>query len=83
MSYEKQEEKTKGNDSHEVILEELANRINKFQEQRKFKEKLRDMKKTRVTADYNLQEYNAEESADYKQKAEGLITNLKTYFGNI
>lgn len=71
-------------DSHEHILNELANRIDKQQKEvRNFKEKVRFLKKERKNADYHLTDFTDIESLECKSQAEGLIMNLKTYFGNI
>lgn len=82
IPYEEQE--YKGEDSHERIITEISNRISASPKDiRIFKEKVRFLKEDRVRADYKLDVFDAGESADVKQRAEGLITNMKTYFGNI
>ena len=81
LCYEEQTED--GMSSHEKVLSEIKNRISNYKEKRAFQDKFRDLKNECVRADYKLDAFDAEESAGVKQKAEGLITNLKTYFGNI
>jgi uncharacterized protein (UPF0332 family) len=74
----------KGDSSHEYILTEIKNRINaKPQIVRTFTEKVRFLKNERVEADYHQKKFNDIESLTCKDSAEGLITNLKTFFGNI
>jgi len=69
--------------SHEYIIQEVAIRINDNQQGRKFAQKVRDLKKERVQADYFETAFSDTESLDCIDKAKGLITNLKTFFGNI
>lgn len=72
-----------GSDTHKFILQEIKNRIPNPHNATSFADGFRDLKKARVNADYMAEDFNDIESLDYKQKADGLITNLKTYFGNI
>ena len=74
----------KGDSSHEYILTEIKNRINaRPQIVRTFTENVRFLKNERVEADYHQKKFNDIESLTCKDRAEGLITNLKTFFGNI
>lgn len=73
-----------GEDSHEYILNETKNRINQsYKIIRNFSEEVRILKKNRVEADYQQKEFTDLESLDCKKNAEGLISTLKRYFGNI
>lgn len=81
ISYEGQN--IDGGDTHRFILQEIRNRIKNSRNAASFVDGFRDLKQARVNADYTLQEFSADDSTDYHQKANGLITNLKTYFGNI
>lgn len=81
ISYE--EQKKDGGDTHKFILQEIRNRIKTPRNAASFVDGFRNLKQARVNADYTLQEFTADDSTDYHQKANGLITNLKTYFGNI
>jgi len=73
-----------GEPSHEYILLEIKKRLNiSFQEERKFTDEVRYLKKERVDADYKLRDFSDLESLNCIDKAKGVITKLKTYFGNI
>lgn len=70
--------------SHEYILLEVKNRLNiSPNEKRKFVDEVRYLKKERVDADYKTRKFSDLESLDCIDKAKGIITKLKTYFGNI
>lgn len=74
----------KGDSSHEYILIEIKNRINARPHLvRAFTETLRLLKNERVEADYHQREFDDVEGLTCKNRAEGLIANLKTFFGNI
>ena len=74
----------KGDSSHEYILIEIKNRINaRPQLVRTFTETVRLLKNERVEADYHQREFDDVEGLTCKNRAEGLIANLKTFFGNI
>ena len=74
----------KGDSSHEYILIEIKNRINARPHLvRAFTETLRLLKNERVEADYHQREFDDVEVLTCKNRAEGLIANLKTFFGNI
>lgn len=81
ISYEKQSETKQ--DSHEYILCEIQNRISNPKNARNFTAKVRDLKQLRVIADYETKVFSDIEGLDCKSKAEGLIANLKNYFGNL
>ncbi len=74
----------KGDSSHEYILTEIKNRINKDPRTvRNFTETVRLLKNDRVDADYHSRKFSDIESITCKDHAVGLIANLKTYFGNL
>lgn len=74
----------KGDSSHEYVLIEIKNRIKAGpQDVRKFTETVRLLKNERIEADYYQKEFDDIESITCKDRAEGLITKLKTFFGNI
>ncbi|MDE5760215.1 MAG: HEPN domain-containing protein [Bacteroides sp.] len=73
-----------GESSHEYILTEIKNRINaKPQMIRTFTQTVRLLKNNRVDADYHHKDFSDEESITCRDLANTLITNLKTYFGNL
>lgn len=73
-----------GESSHEYILTEIKNRIGaKPQIVRTFANMVRLLKNDRVDADYHQKEFSDIESITCRDCAKTLITNLKTYFGNI
>ena len=83
ISFEVQESNS-GDSSHEYILGEIIGRIDHGKKAKKnFSQGVRFLKKERVDADYTQRKFSDIDALDCKQKAEGLITNLKTYFGNI
>ena len=74
----------RGESSHEYILSKIKERLNTNpRNERNFTEGIRLLKKDRVDADYSTRVFNVEESLNCKDRANGLITNLKTYFGNL
>lgn len=81
ISYENQDKP--GDDSHEYIIEEIKKRIKDPKNGKNFVEGVRSLKKHRKLADYTTMSFSLDESTEQKQNAEGLITKLKTYFGNI
>lgn len=73
-----------GESSHEFILGKIYERLNTNpRNERKFKESIRLLKKDRVDADYTTRAFTDLESLECKDIANGLITNLKTFFGNL
>ena len=72
-----------GSDSHEYIIGLIRDRINNPRNARNFVEGIRELKKLRVLADYELLDFSDTDSLECKSKADGLIMKLKTYFGNI
>lgn len=73
-----------GDSSHEYILTEIQNRINaKPQVARTFAQAVRLLKSDRVDADYHQKVFTDIESMTCRDRANGLITNLKTFFGNL
>ena len=83
LSYEEQDEKSKGEGSHEYMIEQIRQRINHRKAGRDFAQAVRDLKQARKYADYTTKQFTVEESLELKQQAEGSITKLKTYFGNL
>lgn len=83
IPYEKQTKKHKGESSHDYMITQIGQRIKKTKNAREFKQGVRALKRERIIADYGTKKFTAIESLECKQKAEGLINNLKTYFGNI
>lgn len=81
IPYQSQDDKNVS--SHEYLLTETKNRINKPKDAKSFAEEFRFLKGERVRADYNLEKFTDVESLDCRQKADSLISKLKTYFGNI
>lgn len=73
-----------GESTHEFILCKIYDRLNTNpKNERNFKEGIRLLKKDRVDADYTTREFSDLESLECKETANRLITNLKTFFGNI
>lgn len=73
-----------GESSHEYILLEIKKRLKVSpKDERMFTNEVRFLKKERVDADYKKREFSDEESLACIDKARGIITKLKTYFGNI
>lgn len=63
---------------------EIKNRINaRPQAIRTFTDTVRILKRDRVDADYHQKEFSDTESITCRDRANTLITNLKTYFGNL
>lgn len=83
ISFDDQDAHT-GESSHDFILIETKNRIqNSPAKIRNFCEGVRNLKQERVDADYRLKQFTLDESIQCKDDASRLISNLKTYFGNI
>lgn len=83
LSYAVQDAHT-GESSHEYILDEIKLRLNiSPKDIRNFCEKVRLLKKDRVDADYKNRVFSDIEGLTCKSNADGIIANLKTYFGNI
>lgn len=83
ISFDDQDAHT-GESSHEYILIETRDRINaNATKKRDFTNAVRNLKQDRVEADYHQKQFTVDESLDCKANADGLITKLKTYFGNI
>lgn len=73
-----------GESSHDYIIGKIYERLNtNSKSERRFKESLRLLKKDRVDADYTTRKFSDIESLDCKNLANGLISNLKTFFGNL
>ena len=81
IPYDKQNPDDKS--SHEKILEEIKNRIDKPKNGRNFSFEFRLLKNDRIKADYTEKQFNVDESADCKNRAESLLYKLKSYFGDI
>lgn len=83
ISYIEQKEECSDKSSHDYVIEQIKNRIGKPADARDFAQGVRDLKKERVDADYDRRVFKEIESIECRDKANGLITKLKTYFGNI
>lgn len=84
ITLEDQDTTAKGESSHEYILNKIKERLKTSPlNERNFLQKIRLLKKDRVDADYTTRIFTDVESIDSKDLANGLITNLKTYFGNL
>lgn len=81
LPYDKQDNNDK--DSHEFVLTEIKNRINGTNNSRNFAQCVRWLKHQRKDADYTSRDFTADECLDCKEKAEGAISKLKQYFGNL
>lgn len=83
VSLREQDEKCSVN-SHEYLLEEIKKRIKSNpRKERNFSEIFRDLKAKRINADYRSKVYTIDESLDCKSKAESLLSNLNTFFGEL
>ena len=72
-----------GESSHEYILNKIKERLNTNpRNERNFMESIRLLKKDRVDADYTTRTFTDIEGHDCRSRANALITQLKTYFGN-
>ncbi len=69
--------------SHQFLIEEIQNRISNKDLRRQFNDGIRVLKRARIEADYTEKEFSLELGLMCKQNAQGLITKLKTNFGNI
>lgn len=85
LSYEEQDEQSKGKSSHEYIIVQIKQRIDRHRPKaaQEFVQTLRELKDMRIDADYSSRQFTVEESLECRQQAEGLIAKLKTYFGNL
>lgn len=85
LSYEEQDEQSKGKSSHEYIIVQIKQRIDRHRPKaaQEFAQTVRELKDMRIDADYSSRQFTVEESLKCKQQAEGLIAKLKTYFGNL
>ena len=85
LTYEEQDEQSKGKSSHEYIIVQIKQRIDRHRPKaaQEFAQTVRELKDMRIDADYSSRQFTVEESLKCKQQAEGLIAKLKTYFGNL
>lgn len=85
LSYEEQDEQSKEKSSHEYIIVQIKQRIDRHRPKaaQEFAQTVRELKDMRIDADYSSRQFTVEESLECKQQAEGLIAKLKTYFGNL
>ena len=85
LSYEEQDEQSKGKSSHEYIIVQIKQRIDRHRPKaaQEFVQTVRELKDMRIDADYSSRQFTVEESLECKQQAEGLIAKLKTYFGDL
>lgn len=78
------QENNAGESSHEFIINKIKERLNTSpKKERNFTEGIRLLKKERVEADYTTRVFTDIESIECKDRANGLITNLRTYFGDL
>lgn len=69
--------------SHQFLITEIQNRIHNVELKRQFNDGIRVLKRERVAADYTSKTFTTDEGLGCKHSADGLITKLKTNFGNI
>jgi len=70
-------------DSHERILKEVRNRMGQNPKvERSFLQTFNQLRKQRTLADYTTQRYTVLECIEIRDKADGLIKNLTSYFNN-
>lgn len=81
ISYEAQNSH-QGESSHEFIIEKIKSKIadRSIDSARKIRDRIRNLKHHRVEADYLQKVFTNEEALDCKQEADGIMTNLRTYF---
>ena len=82
ISYSLQKDYSQSQSSHDYLIDQIKQRINKPRDARDFAQDVRALKKNRVDADYEVREFNLDESLECRQQAEGLISKLKRYFGD-
>ena len=81
IHYDEQRKRANAQGSHNFIIEEIGNRMQAtVREEKRFKEKVRNLKQARVQADYEVESITVDESLGYKQLADGVIAQLKQYF---
>lgn len=81
ISYEEQEQHSANGSSHENILFETKQRMGQNQQtERKFLQSFNFLRNKRKAADYTPTRFTVEECADIKKTADGLLSNLKSYF---
>ena len=70
-----------GDSSHKFILEEIKTRIaaSSFNEARRIRDRINNLKHSRVEADYRDKVFTIEEALQCKAEADGIIKNLKLY----
>ena len=70
-------------DSHERILKEVRNRMGQNPKvERSFLQTFNQLRKQIKLADYTTQRYTVLECIEIRDKADGLIKNLTSYFNN-
>ncbi len=83
ISYEDQELHSANGSSHENILLEITKRMGQNQQtERKFLQSFNFLRNKRKAADYTPARFTVEECADIKKLADGLLSNLKSYFND-
>lgn len=81
ISYADQEMHSANGSSHENILLEIVKRMGqKQQTERKFLQTFNFLRNQRKAADYTAKLFKVEDCAEIKQKADGLLSNLESYF---
>lgn len=71
-----------GEGSHKFILEAIKTRIasKSLNEARRIRDRINNLKHSRVEADYRDKIFTIEEALQCKEEADGIIKNLKHYF---
>jgi hypothetical protein len=81
ISYEEQELHSANGSSHENILLEILKRMGQNRQiERTFLQTFNFLRNQRKAADYTSKLFKVEDCADIKQKADGLLSNLESYF---
>lgn len=69
-----------GESSHKYILDEIRNRINAPSNERRISERIKNLKQSRILADYTDRTFSQDESLECLDEANGIIKNLKNLF---
>lgn len=78
ISYEEQD--AQDEDSHKYVINEIKNRINDINTARSIRDRILNLKRRRVEADYKPTIFTQEEALDCKVEADAIIKNLKALF---
>lgn len=83
ISYQEQELHSANGSSHENILLEITKRMGQNRQvERKFLQSFNYLRNKRKLADYTTTKFTVEQCAEIKGKADGLFSNLKSYFND-